>query len=157
MERDSYIDGIRSAWLGEQFGEVFFKGLADRTEDESMRSTWQTLAKLENVTGKRMAALLETHGEAAATDDGIEVSDEIFNQYTSAVHLDSMLRMKDVVEKAIIRFDQLLAVAPESDVPSVQFLVQHEQALLTFVDREINGDHVDALQDVEQLLDRANN
>ena len=152
MERDSYIDGIRSAWLGELFGEVFFKGMADRTEDESMRSTWQILANLENVTGKRMAAVLEAHGEAAATDDSIEVSDEIFSQYTTAVHLDAMLRMKDVVEKAIIRFDQLLAVAPESDVDSVRFLVQHEQALLTFVEREINGDHVDALQDVEKLL-----
>lgn len=153
MERDGYIDGIRSAWLGEQFGEVFFNGLADRTEDESMRSTWQTLAQLENVTGKRMAAILEAHGEAAVTDDSIEVSDEIFSQYTFAEHLDTMLRMKDVVEKAIIRFDQLLAVAPESDVPSVQFLVQHEQALLTFVDREIDGDHADALQDVEKLLE----
>jgi hypothetical protein len=153
MERDSYIDGIRSAWLGEQFGEVFFNGLADRTEDESMRSTWQTLAKLENVTGKKMAAVLEVYGEAAATGDRIEVSDEIFSQYTSAVHLDSMLRMKDVVEKAIIRFDQLLAVAPEADVPSVRFLVQHEQALLTFVDREIDGNHADALQDVEKLLE----
>lgn len=158
MERDSYIEGIRSAWLGEQFGEVFFNGLAERTEDESMRSVWQTLAKLENVTGKKMIAVLEVHGEVATTDDRIEVSEEIFGQYTSATHLESMLRMKDVVEKAIIRFDQLLAVAPDTDVPAVQFLVQHEQALLTFVDREIknreiNGDHAYALQDVEKLLE----
>ncbi|MGK0261077.1 MAG: hypothetical protein ACI96M_004536 [Candidatus Azotimanducaceae bacterium] len=158
MERDSYIEGIRSAWLGEQFGEVFFNGLADRTKDESMRSAWLTLAKLENVTGKRVAAVLEGYGEIAATDDRIEVGEEVFNRYTSASHLDSMLRMKDVVEKAIVRFDQLLAVAPDSDVPAVQFLVQHEQALLTFVDleirdREISGDHAAALQDVEKLLE----
>ncbi len=101
-----------------------------------------------------MEAVLEAYGEAAATDDSIEVSEEIFSQYTSATHLDSMLRMKDVVEKAIIRFDQLLAVAPESDVPSVQFLVHHEQALLTFVDREIAGDHAHALEHVEKLLEQ---
>ena len=153
MERDSYIEGIRSAWLGEQFGEVFFNGLAQRTEDESMRCAWQTLAKLENVTGKKMAAVLEINGEVASTDDRIEVGEEIFERYTSATHLDSMLRMKDVVEKAIIRFDQLLAVAPETDVPALQFLVHHEQALLTFVDREIDGDHDCALQDVEKLLE----
>lgn len=155
MERDNYIDGIRSAWLGEQFGEVFFKALADRTEDESMRSTWQTLAKLENVTGKRMATLLESHGEAAVTDEIVDVGDDILSQYTAASHFDSMMRMKDVVEKAIVRFDQLLAVAPEPDVPSVQFLVHHEQALLTFVDREIAGDHARALEDVEKLLEQA--
>jgi len=152
MERDSYIEGIRGAWLGEQFGEAFFKALADRTAAEPMRSTWQTLAKLEHVTGKRMAALLDAHGEAAVTDEAIEVGDDILAQYTNASHLESMLRMKDVVEKAIIRFDQLLAVAPESDVSAVQFLVHHEQALLTFVDREIAGDHQHALEDVEQLL-----
>jgi hypothetical protein len=117
-----------------------------------MRSTWQTLAKLEHVSGKRMAALLDAHGEAAVTDEAIEVGDDILAQYTNASHLESMLRMKDVVEKAIIRFDQLLAVAPESDVSAVQFLVHHEQALLTFVDREIAGDHQHALEDVEQLL-----
>ena len=153
MERDSYIEGIRSAWLGEEFGEVFFNGLADRTEDESMRSAWLTLAKLENVTGKKVAAVLKAYGEGVTTDDRIEVGEEIFSRYTSAPHLDSMLRMKDVVEKAIVRFDQLLAVAPDSDVPAVQFLVQHKQALLMFVNREISGDHATALQYVEKLLE----
>lgn len=154
MERDSYIEGIRGAWLAEQYAEAFFKALADRTDDESMRPKWQTLANLENVTGKRMAALLESHGEAAVTDENIEVADDMLTRYTSTSHLDSMVRLKGVVEKAIIRFDQLLAVAPEPDVPSVQFLVHHEQALLTFVDREIAGDQAHALEDVEKLLER---
>ncbi len=155
MERDSYIEGIRSAWLGEQFGEVFFKAMADRAEDESMRAAWQTLAKLENVTGKTMAAVLEAHGETAVADEAIEIGNEVLDEYSGASHHDSMMRMKDVVEKAIIRFDQLLAVAPEPDVPSVQFLVHHEQALLTFVDREIAGDHAHALEGVEKLLEQA--
>ena len=153
MERDNYLDGIRGAWLGELFGEVFFKALADQTEDASMRSAWQTLANLENVTGKRMATLLEAHGVAAVTDENIEVSAEVLKQYTANSHHDAMMRMKDVVEKALFRFDQLLAVAPESDVPAVQFLVHHEQALLTFVDREIAGDHAHALEDVVKLLE----
>lgn len=152
MERDSYIEGIRGAWLGEQFGEAFFQALAVRANDQSMQSAWHTLAKLEHVTGNKMAAILEANGETAVRNDVIEVGDEILNQYTQTSHRDSMLRMKDVLEKAIIRFDQLLAVAPEPDVPAVQFLVHHEQALLSFVDREIAGDHAHALDDVEQLL-----
>ena len=156
MERDSYLEGIKSAWLGELFGEVFFNAMAERATDESMRAKWQTLAKLENVTGKKMAALLETHGESAVTDEAIEVSDEILSRYTDASHHDSMMRMKDVVEKAIIHFDQLLAVAPESDVPAVQFLVQHEQALLDFVESEIAGDRARALDATEALLEQTN-
>ena len=80
MDRDSYIDGIRSAWLGEQFGEVFFKAMADRTEDESMRAAWQTLAKLENVTGKRMAEVLEAHDEAAAADEYYAGIEEVLSE-----------------------------------------------------------------------------
>ena len=155
MERDSYIEGIRSAWLGERLGEVFFRAMANRTDDQSMQTAWRTLAQLENVTGKRMAAVLETYGETVTADGTIEVGDDIIQQYTGVPHLDAMKHMKDVVEQALVRFDQLLAVAPESDVPQVRFLVQHEQALLTFVEREIAGDRANALADVEQLLEQA--
>ena len=155
MDRDSYLDGVRSAWLGERFGEVFFSGLAERTDDASMQSKWRTLAQLEHVTGLRMAALLEANGEAAVTDEVIEVGEEILSQYAEASHGDAMMHMKEVVEKAIVHFDQLLAVAPEVDVPAVQFLVQHEQALLSFVEREIAGDATRSLDDVQTLLDQA--
>ncbi|NKB98836.1 MAG: hypothetical protein GKR90_10135 [Pseudomonadales bacterium] len=156
MERDSYLDGIRGAWLGELLGEAFFTALAERTDDESMRAAWRTLAELENVTGKKMAKLLEVNGEAAVTEESIEINEEILDQYTKGNHLDSMQRLKDVVAKAIVRFDQLLAIAPESDIQSVQFLVQHEQALQTFADREISGDHAHALDDAQALIASAN-
>jgi len=66
-----------------------------------------------------------------------------------------MTHMKELVEKAIVHFDQLLAVAPESDVPAVQFLVAHEQALLSFVEREIDGDGDNALAQTQALLEQA--
>ncbi len=152
MEKDSYLEGIKSAWLGEQMGEAFFSGMAERTSDESLRSAWQTLARLEHVTGNRMAELLETYGEAPSGDGTYGVGEEILSQYLDTPHMESMARMKDVVEKAIVRFDQLLAVAPEADVPAVQFLVQHEEALLSFVEKEIAGDREHSLEAAEKLI-----
>ncbi len=152
MERDDYLDGIRGAWLGEQFGEVFFNALAERATDNNLQAKWHVLARLEQVTGNRMAELLATHGEVASTDEAIEVGEDMVNQYANAPHLDAMRRMKDVVEKAIVRFDQLLALAPEPDVEAVQFLVDHEQALLTFVERELAGDGARSLEAAETLL-----
>ncbi len=151
MERDSYLDGIRNAWLGEQFGEVFFNGLAARTDDAALRERWRTLARLEKVTGAKMAAVLHRYGEQTVAET-IEIGEDVLNQYAHAPHPEAMARMKDVVEQAIVRFDQLLAVAPDEDVPAVQFLVRHEQALLTFVDRELAGDGAHALTDVLPLL-----
>lgn len=153
MDTESnFLDGIKSAWLGEQYGAAFFNALADTTSDDSLKSCWQTLAKLESVTGGRMADLLATHGESPNTDEIIEISDEMLDDYTAHSHEDAMHHMKPTIEKAIARYDQLLAVAPEDDVPAVQFLVDHELALLDFVDCELSGNHEHALDSVKRLL-----
>ncbi len=152
MERDDYVDGIRSAWLGEQFGEVFFTQMAAQATDANLKSKWQRLANLEQVTGSKMADVLSAHGAATTIERAVEVDDSVMDRYTEASHQDAMLRMKSVVEKAVVHFDQLLAVAPDDDVPAVQFLVQHELALLSFVERELEGDTVHSLDAVEDLL-----
>jgi len=153
MDRDNYIEGIRSAWLGEQFGHAFFNAMAGKTNDPIMASRWRTLAQLELVTGNRMATLLEAHGESATTNEIIEISDEVLQRYTEGSHIDSMTKMKATIESALVRFDQLLAVVPDSDVGEIQFLVSHEQALLTFVDCEISGDSDNSLAAVNKLLE----
>lgn len=152
MDRDSYLEGIRGAWLGERYGAALFHGLAERTEDETMRDAWRTLARLEQVTGARMAQLLEQHGERAVADQPAELSEDILARYADSSD-DGMLRLKELVTHAIERFDELLAIAPEDDVPTVQFLVDHELALLTFVDRELAGDRERSLADVHRLLE----
>ena len=102
-----------------------------------------------------MATLLAAYGEEAYTDDAIEVADDVLGRYTSTSHVNSMQRMKDVVEQAIVRFDQLLAVAPETDVEAVQFLVNHEVALLSFVEHELDGDPAHALDQANTLIAQA--
>ncbi len=148
----NYLDGIKSAWLGEQYGAAFFNLMAKHASDESMQTCWRTLAQLETVTGSRMASLLKAHGQTAYTDEIIEISDEMLHQHIDHSHQESMLQMRSTIEKAIARYDQLLAVAPEEDVREVQFLVDHEMALLDFVDCELRGDHDHALDSVNSLL-----
>ncbi len=155
MDRDNYIEGIRSAWLGEQFGEIFFNKLAAHTNDDDLKLKWQRLAQLEHVTGNKMADLLATHDEPATTNEVIDVDDTVLAPYRDGTHQASMQHMKEVLEKAIVRFDQLLAVAPEEDIPAVQFLVQHELALLDFVECELSEAPDRSLQEVNRLLDSA--
>ena len=154
MDSESnYLQGIKSAWLGELFGQAFFMAMADHAKEPGMQQAWHKLGMLEEKTAARMAALLEAHGDKAETNEIIEITDELIGQYTSVSHLESMSRLRVRLENAISRFDHLLAVAPESDISDVQFLVDHEQALLSFVDRELGGDHDNALAEVEKLLD----
>ncbi len=152
MDKDNYLDSIRSAWLGEKFGQTFFSSLASQEQDESLAEKLRTLARLEIAVGNKMAALLESHGESPVTDTIIEVDEEILSQYTTVSHFESMSKMKTTIESALSRFDQLLAIAPDTDVHSVQFLVDHERALLSFVDKEIIGDGQNSLTEVKMLL-----
>ena len=46
-------------------------------------------------------------------------------------------------------------MAPENDVNAVRFLVEHELALQTFVEREITGHAENSLEEVIRLLDDA--
>ena len=43
MDRDSYLEGVRSAWLGERFGEVFFNGMAERARRTATDGTSSNL------------------------------------------------------------------------------------------------------------------
>ena len=146
---DDYIAGIKSAWLGEQFGQAVFAALAEAASDSGMADRWRTLARLEEMTGQRMVAVLELYGETTGSEF-IDV-EAILQRYSGSSHLEIMTNMKERVVAAIERFDRLLGIAPESDLDAVQFLVDHEPALLSFVDREIEGSG-DSLQQVEALL-----
>ncbi len=152
MDKDNYIEGIRSAWLGEQFGRAFFLEMKKATDDAAWQDKWQTLAQLEEMTGQRMADLLASHGESATTDIPVEVSPEIMEQYIGVPMQDVMTQFKVRVEQALLRFDHLLAVAPDEDIPAVQFLVDHELALLDFVDAELTGRQGESLDHVNRLL-----
>ena len=99
-----------------------------------------------------MADLLATYGETVNEDEPISLGDDIIAQYADVPHAEAMQQMRDLVETAIVHFDQLLAVAPEDDVPAVHFLVQHEQALLEFVDVELAEDGRDSLRATQALL-----
>ena len=146
---DDYIAGVKSAWLGEQHGRAAFTALAEAAGDAGTAGKWKTLAQLEQVTGQRMAALLESYGEMP--DEPFIDVEAIVDRFSTESHLEIMADMKKIIGPAIERFDRLLGIAPESDIDAVQFLVDHEVALMTFVDRELEG-RADSLAQVEALL-----
>jgi len=148
---DDYIAGVHSAWLGEHLGFAAFNARADAEQDEFLSEKWRTLAQLEQVTGERMAKVLRAHGEQIDDEPFIDLESEAFQTYLSLSHTDVMGYMRDRVVAALERFEHMLATAPEYDLEDIQFLVDHELALLTFVDREIAGAD-DSLADVEKMI-----
>lgn len=149
----AYVDGIREAWAGELQGEAFFAHLAQEAAGEQ-RAKWDTLAELERVTGRRMASLLRARNVSL---DGPPASGEFqraAKAYAQMPFAQAVSAMRPILTTAIARFEALLAQAPAGEREAVRFLVDHEQALLTFVELEEAGDGAASLDAARELIAR---
>ena len=156
---DSYEEGIFQAWVGELQGEMFFDAMAQSTVGvdrgrrgrRGRREKWETLAELERVTGRRMAKLLEAKDiELAAPAPSGQLLDALV-AYTKMPYAEAVSAMRPILLPAIDRFEALLTQAPAADRQAVQFLVDHERAILSFVELEEAG-QTDASLDAARAL-----
>ena len=148
----AYVDGIREAWVGELQGEAFFAHLAQEAAGEE-RVKWETLAELERVTGRRMAGLLRARNVSL---EAPAVSGELLRAagaYAQMPFPQAVSAMRPILTTAIARFEALLAQAPAGEEEAVRFLVDHEQALLAFVELEEAGDSA-SLDAARELIAR---
>ena len=148
----AYVDGIREAWVGELQGEAFFAHLAQEAAGEE-RDKWETLAELERVTGRRMAALLTARNVSLDAPPASGELQQAAETYARMPFSQAVSAMRPILTTAIARFEALLAQAPAGEREAVRFLVDHEQALLTFVEFEEAGDSA-SLDAVRELIAR---
>ncbi|MEM7015766.1 MAG: hypothetical protein AAF512_00335 [Pseudomonadota bacterium] len=152
QEQQDYLAAIHRAWLGEVYGQAFFESVANNTNDPERAETWKLLAHLEEVTGRRMLTLVEANSLSAELPESLEQMVEMGVAYAKMPHQQAMQEMKPTIDSAVERYEALLDVAPEHEQTAVQFLVDHERALASFVDSELSGQSKSALDDVRALL-----
>lgn len=131
----SYQDGVYQAWLGELQGEMFFEHMAQASADEQ-REKWQTLAELERVTGRRMAVLLTAQAVDLTKPEPPQQLLDALAAYTKMPFAEAVSAMRPILLAAIEKFEALLVQAPAADREEMQFLLDHERALLSFVELE---------------------
>ena len=149
----SYADGLYDAWVGELQGEAFFEQVAQNATGEQ-RAKWETLAELERVTGRRMAALLtERNVSLEPPEFAGELADAV-QGYAAMPFVKAVSAMRPILDAAIGRFEALLAQAPAAEREAVQFLVDHEQAILSFVELEEAGQGAASLDAARTLIER---
>ena len=151
---DDYRSGILLAWQGEQWGRAFFEGLAQATDAPAHRAKWNVLAELEEATGNRLARLLGDDADPASVEDLRPVTAAV-TTYSRLDWQDALERMMTILDPAIERFRELLAMAPDEDRETVQILFDHEVALKRFAECELAGDSKTSLAPVRAVIDRA--
>ena len=70
---------------------------------------------------------------------------------------EAMAFMEPYLEEMVAGFEELRDAAPAEDKATMQFLVDHEAALLRFVQLERSGVHQDSTRDARTLIERARN
>ena len=153
-EMNEYRNGILQAWRGEQWGRAFFERLAEATDDAEHRAKWKVLAELEEVTGDLLAPLLGNDADPTSAE-GFPPMDAAAAAYSRLGWSEALERMMTILDPAIERFRELLAMAPDEHREIVQILFDHEVALRRFAERELAGDPGGSLAPVRTVIQRA--
>ena len=151
---NDYRNGILLAWQGEQWGKAFFERLAEATDDPAHRAKWKVLAELEEATGNRLAPLLGDDADPGSVED-LRPVEAAVAAYSRLDWSDALEQMMTILDPAIERFRELLAMAPDEDRETVQILFDHEVALKRFAERELAGDSKTSLAPVRTVIERA--
>jgi hypothetical protein len=128
----AYRDGISWAYQGELIGESVYRELANRSISGDQKAKLRAIADVEEYTSWRLKPIAERLG--------IEVSDaQRLGVIERRVSKLQSLTWPDFIEKAlrdwppyIARFEALKQLAPAGDVDIIQWLVDHEVALVAF-------------------------
>lgn len=150
---DGYEAGVHAAWVGEIQGELFFDTLA-KAEAGSRREKWETLATLERVTSHRMATVLRARDVALAPPEASGQLLAAAQEYARLPFAEAVSSMRPILLDAIEKFEALLAQAPAAEREAMQFLIDHERAILSFVDLEAAGQDDASLDAARDLLAR---
>ena len=157
-ESRTYEAGVQAAWAGEIYGEALFSELARLAGGMALAPKWKLLAELEQVTGEQLAPLVSRYGFATEPPgEEIERGLATARELAEMPHADLMAMIEPYLEEVISRFETLRDAAPAEDKTTMQFLVDHEIALLRFVQLERSGADQDSTQDAKVLIDRVRN
>jgi hypothetical protein len=127
-----YHDGIRAAYQGELAGERLYRELANRFPSDDRHAKFRAIADVEWLTHSRLKPIAERLGVGSGETDWLPTVER------RAAELGS-LSWREFIDKAlrdwppyIERFAALKPLAPPGDEASIQFLIDHEVALVEF-------------------------
>lgn len=146
---------LAHAYQGEVAGQAFFETLAETASDDLARHKWRVLARLETAMQRRLRPAIVAMGLDATPDPNrIEQGEDAARRYEGLPWPTQMQSMKPILIRAIADFEALEHQARDEHREICAALTAHEQALLTFAERELAGEP-NSLSTVQALLGTA--
>ena len=135
-----YPECIRELYESEIFGEAWALGLIKVAKNDRDYYQFGTLLQLETETKARLRPFLRKYNMSLLEDmDLSEISDAVADYQKSTSFAEFATITIPSVEEFLSRFQAIAAVAPPEDQEVVQSMVQHESAILQWLEMESEG------------------
>jgi hypothetical protein len=143
MDRESYRAGIASLYDAEVLGEGLASRWLELASDPAQNYKLSLFLQLESEAKIRLRPLLARYGlslleNASQRAAGVSVAE----QFAAVPWRQAMATLTELAKPYVQRFQALLDGAPPEDVPSVRFMVDHEQSVVRIAGREAAGDSI---------------
>lgn len=135
-----YPECIRELYESEIFGEAWSLGLIKVAKNERDQYQFGTLLQLETETKARLRPFLSKYNMSLLEDmDLSDVDDAVADYQKSTSFAEFATVTIPTVEAFLARFQAIANIAPEEDQEVVQSMVQHESAILNWLEMESQG------------------
>ena len=135
----TYPNCIRRLYESEVNGEAIFSALLKAAKSERDRYHLATLLQLEAETKAWLQPFLFKHGVEFRRPDIKLVIDQALGLYGEKGWHGLMVAAKQMATSALADFQAIAAAGPEEDQAYLTGMVRHEQAILNWINGELQG------------------
>ncbi|MCY1268876.1 hypothetical protein D9M68_192240 [compost metagenome] len=150
-----YQQYLMTVFAEEVEGEAFFRGLSEHAENADQKHKWAVLTQLEIQTQEHIREALRVLDiEVTKQDKNIQRGEQLAEHFSRMPWLEFMTAFQPALKNFIAQYQTGEQLAPEDgrERTLLRYITRHEQALLAFVVRELEGRGEESLDAVQALL-----
>ena len=140
MTELSYPECIRELYESEIFGEALTLALVEVAKNERERYHHGTLLQLETETQARLRPFLYKYGISLSKAMDLGPVPEIVAGYQNGSWEEFVSGTIPIVKQYLSRFEEIAKAGPEEDQEILQSMVEHESAILLWMEMEAAGE-----------------
>ena len=150
---ETYRNGVLDLYQGEVYGEGLFSAMVARAAHPLRRRQFEVMLQYESETKIRLRPLLARLGlpleeHASARAAGLARG----AHYAALPWPDFLSEFHASIRRYIADYEAIARLGPPSDQPMLRSMVEHEQAFLWYLERELAGDSQHSLERIVGLL-----
>ena len=131
---------INELYQSEVLGEKVFLALINIAKNEREKYHIGTVLQLETETKARLRPLMLRHGFELVEDPGTELVGQIIAAYRQHDWLDFLTGLRPLIDDFVARFREIASAGPDEDREILQSMVTHEEAFVSWIEKEVVGE-----------------